>query len=77
MDTLAAQPEPFDDGTVDLICEMLKVAYNLMHDLAPKNANLDELPEEIKDHFVKATHLVKIFLVHELVSEEKQEDIKR
>jgi len=76
---LTQQLEPFEDEDVDLICETLKVLYNLIHDIVPNKNDMKMQIIEQSDlrHLVKVTQLVRLYLLHPCRSREKKNELDR
>lgn len=75
----AKAEEPYDDTTVNLISESMKVLYNIVHDVVPSrhDANFRPPDEEELKYLLRITSLVRKFLLHGTVTEEKKYELHR
>ena len=71
--------EPYDDMSVDLISESLKVLYNIIHDIVPNKNDVHAriIDEEDLKYLLKISQLVRKFLLHPTVNEEKKVELNR
>ena len=78
-ENILKNPDPVDDTTADLICESFKVLYNLIHDIVPNktdpSAHIND--DEDRMYVMKVTQLVRLSLMHDVLSVDKQHDIHR
>ena len=79
LDFLSQQSEPFDDEAVGMICETLKVLYNLIHDIVPNknDMKIQIVEEEDLKHLLRVTRLVRQFLLHPSRSSERKNELDR
>ncbi len=79
LEFLSQQSEPLEDEAVGIICETLKVLYNLIHDIVPNKNDMKVrvVEEEDLKHLLKVTRLVRNFLLHSCRASEKKNELDR